>query len=112
MKDLEFVKTDSANEKSMDVKNHYTNIFLIMIFLYVKSSDKMFPNKIKLENSRNKKIMLAITYNRYKVNLDGYKNHYKYLIKVLTIYNIRYKYGTNTHLLVNKLKFLFSIYFI
>ena len=189
LKDLEFVKIDSLNDKNMVVKNNYTNIFFnhdffvekgsietqyptvrekynrrinrvlefldknvtkkvllvyyertvcdesdekekysvqdlnsminelekiyphtIFNILYVKSSDKMFPNKIKLENSRNKKIMLAITYNRYKVNFEQDGNLYKNLINILSRFNIRYKNGTNRHLFKNRIRFLFYFY--
>lgn len=92
--------------------NELEKIYPHTIFniLYVKSSDKMFPNKIKLENSRNKKIMLAITYNRYKGRLEQDQNLYKNLINILSRFNIRYKNGTNRHLFKNRIRFLFYFY--
>lgn len=79
----------------------------IFNLLYVNSNDRMYPNKIKILKSPNKKLMLATTYNRYKGDNKEYLKFYKNLIKIIKKQNIRTYEKSNFEKLYLVLKTIF-----
>lgn len=80
--------------------------------LFVKSKDEMYPDKIKYLKSKSSKIMLAVTYNRYKqIYSEEYLFYHRRLVKILNHYKIRYKYYNIYKRRIERLYFLLQIVF-
>lgn len=80
--------------------------------LFVKSKDEMYPDKIQYIKCKSPKIMLAVTYNRYKqIYSEEYLFYHRRLVKILKHYKIRYKYYNIWKRYIEKLCFLLQIVF-